>query len=318
MAKRVTLTVGGNSRWAVLVAAILVPALAFAQAIATPAAQPPAGPLTGNVSVTPDVVYGHKDGMALTFDVFKPPRPSGAAVLHIVSGGWISRYAPPTSLPGSYRDIYQQLVDRGFTVFAVRHGGSPRYNIPEIVPDVRRAVRFIRMTASRYGIDAERLGVFGMSAGGHLSLMLGLAPDAGDPTNEDEVLRVGNRVAAVVAYYPPVDLDPASGAVNTERPSKRYPALNFDAALVREMSPLAHVSADDPPTLLLHGDADKTVPIAQSQMILKALRQHNVTTDFILFPGAEHGFRDKDAARATAATVDWFARHLAAGGTPRQ
>lgn len=285
---------------------------AFAQA---PAAQAPAGVSLGaGVAITPDVVYGHKDGMALTFDVFKPTRPNGAAVLNIVSGGWISRYNPPNALPPDTADIYKQLTDRGFTVFAVRHGGSPRYNIPEIVPDVRRAVRFIRMTASRYGINANRMGVYGQSAGGHLSLMLGTASDAGDPANPDEVLRVSDRVAAVVAYYPPVDLDPAANAVATERPSKRFPAMNFDAALIADVSPIRHVTPDDPPTLLFHGDADVLVPMVQSELIHKAFQQNKVVTDRIVFPKAGHGFKDADHKKAAAAMVDWFTKHLTAAG----
>lgn len=268
--------------------------------------------LVPGVSITPDVVYGHKDGMALTFDVFRPARANGAAALHVVSGGWVSRYSPPTQLPVGIRDLYQELLDKGFTVFAVRHGSSPKYLIPEIVPDVRRAVRFIRMTASRYGIDPERMGVWGQSAGGHLSLILGTASDGGDPASEDEVLRVSDRVAAVVAYYPPVDLDPRAGAVNTERPSKRFPALNFDAAEVPAVSPIRHVSPDDPPTLLLHGNRDELVPLGQSEQIYRAFQEHHVASQFIVVEGAGHGFQGADAKRAGAAMVEWFGKHLRA------
>ena len=155
-----------------------------------------------DVTVTPDVVYGHKYGMALTFDVFTPANANGAAVLNMVSGGWRSQWRP--------HDVsqrrYQELLDAGFTVLAVRHGSSPKYGIPEIVPDVRRAVRYVRLNARRLGVDANRLGVWGGSAGGHLSLMLGNTSDTGDPSSEDPVLRVSSRVAAVVAYFPPVDL----------------------------------------------------------------------------------------------------------------
>jgi acetyl esterase/lipase len=308
MTKTVTVLLGRGTR-------VLALAIFFVVAMSPGFAQAQAGGgLGADVTITPDVVYGHKDGMALTFDVFKPTSPNGAATLHIVSGGWVSRYTPPTALRPADQDLYKQLLDRGFTVFAVRHGGSPRYNIPEIVPDVRRAVSFIRMTASRYGINPDRMGVFGMSAGGHLSLMLATASSAGDSASEDEVLRVSNRVAAAVAFYPPVDLAPSANAVATERPSKRFPAMNFDAALIADVSPIRHVSADDPPTLLLHGDADKLVPMVQSELIYKAFMQNKVTTDRIVIPGAGHGFKDADFKRATAATVDWFTKHLTSSG----
>jgi len=293
MTERVTMS--GWIRVVVVVVGLAVAAPAFGQSL---------------VTVTPDVVYGHKDGMALTFDVFTPPRANGAAVLHIVSGGWVSRWTPPTQIPAGVQGLYEQLFQNGFTVFAVRHGSSPRYVIPEIVPDVRRAVRFIRMTASAYRIDPARMGVTGMSAGGHLSLMLGLASDAGDAKSEDEVLRVSNRVAAVVAYYPPVDLDPSAGAVVTERPSKRFPALNFAAADVAVVSPIKHVSADDPPTLLIHGNKDELVPIGQSEQLYAAFQQGRVTSRFLVIEGGGHGFKGEGAAQADKATAEWFAKHL--------
>ncbi|HNG33415.1 MAG TPA: alpha/beta hydrolase, partial [Blastocatellia bacterium] len=130
------------------------------------------------VEIIPDVVYGHKDGMALTFDVLKPKaNANGAAVIFMVSGGWVSAYAPPQRMADQFKD----LLDKGFTVIPVRHGSSPKYLIPEIVADVRRAVRYIRFNAKQWGVDANRLGVFGGSAGGHLSLVLGTASDSGDP-----------------------------------------------------------------------------------------------------------------------------------------
>ncbi|MCH2462247.1 MAG: alpha/beta hydrolase, partial [Gemmatimonadetes bacterium] len=117
-------------------------------------------------SIMPDLVYGHKAGMALTLDVFRPASPNGASVLNMVSGGWVSRWRDPEQAQAGY----QALLDQGFTVFAIRHGSSPRFNVPEAYADVTRAVRFVRLHASTYGIDPDRLGVYGGSAGGHLSL----------------------------------------------------------------------------------------------------------------------------------------------------
>ena len=127
-------------------------------------------------NIVPDVVYGHKLGMALTLDVFKPSGDAnGAGILYMVSGGWVSRWRSPERMVRGF----QPLLDKGFTVFAVRHGSSPRFKVPEAVADVRRAVQFVHANAADFGVDPTRLGVYGGSAGGHLSLMLGLAP-AGD------------------------------------------------------------------------------------------------------------------------------------------
>ena len=170
--------------------------------------------------IIPDVIYGHKDGMALTFDVLRPRvKPNGAAVIFMVSGGWVSSYSPPEQAAERFKD----LLDKGFTVIPVRHGSSPKYFIPEIVGDVRRAVRFIRFNASRWGIDPNRLGVFGGSAGGHLSLVLGTASDNGDPAAKEAFLRESDRVAAVVAYFPPVDLRPLARGVRPNPPADGRP-----------------------------------------------------------------------------------------------
>ncbi len=269
--------------------------------------------------ITPDVVYGHKDGMALTFDVIKPKaKANGAAVLFMVSGGWVSSYAPPEQTATRF----QELLDKGFTVIAVRHGSSPKYLIPEIVADVRRAVRFIRFNAKRWGIDANRLGVFGGSAGGHLSLVLGTASDSGDPNGKEDFLKETDRVASVVAYFPPVDLRPITRGLNPPPPAdgrpQRFPALNFEKEKAPDYSPIIHVSADDPPTLLIHGDKDDLVPISNSKIIHEAFQKNNVKTEFITLPGAGHGFRGEDAKRASAAMVAWFEATLLKGATKAQ
>jgi acetyl esterase/lipase len=263
-----------------------------------------------DADVIPDVVYGHKDGMALTFDIFKPKaHPNGAAVIFMVSGGWVSSYIPPAqALPR-----YQELLDKGFTVITLRHGSSPKYLIPDIVADVRRAVRFIRFNAKQWGVDPNRLGVYGGSAGGHLSLMIGNASDNGDPAAKEDFLKESDRVASVVAYFPPVDLrqivrglnPPPSGTV-----LDRFPALNFEKEKAADYSPIVFVTPDDPPTLLIHGDKDELVNISNSRTIFEAFQKANVKTDFITIPGAGHGFRGEDAKRATAAMVSWFEQTL--------
>ena len=259
-----------------------------------------------------DVVYGHKDGMALTFDVLKPKaNANGAAVIYMVSGGWVSAYSPPQQAAVRF----QALLDKGFTVITVRHGSSPKYVIPEIVADVRRAVRFIRHNAKQWGIDPNRLGVLGGSAGGHLSLVIGTASDDGDPKATEDFMRESDRVASVVAYFPPVDLRPLARGIRTAPPAEgakpdRFPALNFEKEKAPDYSPIVHVSSDDPPTLLIHGDKDELVPMSNSKIIYEAFQQNKVKTELIIIPGAGHGFQGDDAKRASAAMVAWFEQTL--------
>jgi len=258
------------------------------------------GVVSAEVSIKADVVYGHKDGMALVYDVLQPDNANGAAVVFMVSGGWYSRWAPPEQRARQFAD----LLEAGYTLIPVHHGSSPRYHVPDAYADVSRAIRHIRLHADQHGIDAERIGVTGGSAGGHLSLMLGLDSDAGSADAEDEVLRSGNSVAAVVAYFPPVDLRPITG------PSDRFPALNFPVEKAAAISPILHVDPQDPPTLLIHGDADDLVDISNSEIIFAEFQAHNVTADFITIPGAGHGFRGDDARKAAQARLEWFNKHL--------
>ncbi len=259
------------------------------------------------VAVKPDLVYGHKDGLAMTLDVLTPKRgANGAAILYMVSGGWVSRWTPPAQTAGRF----QFLLDKGFTVVVIRHGSSPRYHVPDAVSDVRRAVRYVRYHAKEWGVDANRLGVHGGSAGGHLSLMLGLAPDAGDPADEEPFMHESDKVASVVAYYPPVDLRTWARGVMLASEGQRFPALNFEKEKAAAISPILFVTPDDPPTLLIHGDKDTTVPIEHSQRMIKALKESSITSDFVTIPGAGHGFRDADLTKAQGLLLAWFEKTL--------
>ena len=296
----------------------LVPALAGLLVVSASLAQDGAAP----TRVNGDVVYGHKLGMALTLDVLTPAKQNGAGVLFMVSGGWVSNWNDPQAAvaSGAIQRRFGVLLDRGFTVFLVRHGSSPLFKVPDAVADVREAVRFVRSNAAKLGVDPERLGVFGGSAGGHLSLMLGLAGDGAQAAGGEGATPTASTapveratvavytppwVAAVAAYFPPVDLRRLVG------PSERFPALDFDPELADDVSPLLFVSADDPPVLLVHGTADTLVPLSNSQILHEALTGQHVETRLIVLEGAGHGFEGEQAQQAITAVADWFTQHLA-------
>lgn len=272
-----------------------------------------------------DVIYGRKFGTALTMDVFTPKaNAKGIGVIFVVSGGWFSAHeaiGPKLITP---------LVDRGYTVFAVVHGSQPKFTIPEIIQDMNRAVRFIRYHASDYHIDPDHIGIYGGSAGGHLSLMQGLAGDAGDPKAKDPVDRVSSRVQAVACFFPPTDFfnygkegenalgrgilaafkAPFDFHVLDDKTHAFVPIT--DAAEVdkigRAISPIQHASPDDPPTLILHGDADKLVPIQQADVLVQKLKDAHVEAKVTIKPGAGHGWADMD--KDLTQFADWFDAHL--------
>lgn len=307
------------------VALAVVLALGAAAAMAqAPAGADPGPPLSGyprkalqlptpadlkTATYVRDVVYGHRDGMALTYDVFRPVKhANGALVVNMVSAGWRSSWGPPEERQARY----QWLIDKGFTVVALYHASAPRFQVPDAVSDVRLGMRHIKLHARDYGADPARIGVWGASAGGHLALVAGMMADDGDPAAANPLERSGNRIAAVVAYFPPTDL----AALVQGRP--KVPLLDFDEKLYASVSPLFSVDARDPPTLILHGDADRGVPPAQSQAMHAALDKAGVENRLTLFAGADHDFyvkgdpvrTDAYATEAMNAMVAWFEAHL--------
>ena len=263
-----------------------------------------------DITIDPDVVYGHKDGLALTFDVLRPAEPSGAVVLALQSGGWYSYYTTPENRIERSRP----LLDEGITVLIVRHGSAPVYAVPDAVADVRRCVRYVRMHADELGIDPQRLGVQGGSAGGHLTLMLATTGDEGDPQAEDPVLRHSSRITCGVAYYPPSDLrgwttEPPEAIARIEL---LKPPLSFDAELEDDVSPILHVTADDAPVLMIHGDQDMLVPVSHSRDILPKFEKVGVASELVVVAGAKHGYSDEEnRTTVVPAMVNWFRRHLA-------
>lgn len=279
---------------------------------------------------TEDVIYGRKYGLALTMDVFKPREDSnGLGLIFVVSGGWFSAHE-------AIRPAFvAPMIDRGYTVFAVVHGSQPKFTIPEILQDLNRAVRFIRFHAQDYGIDPDRIGIFGGSAGGHLSLMQGTAGDDGDPKAKDPVDRVSSRVQAVACFFPPTDF------LNYGKPGNRkiyptdhdppyraafdYRELNKESRLwvpitdparleqiSRQISPVYHVTPDDPPTFIIHGDQDRLVPLQQSELIIERLNKAGVDTKLVVKKGAGHGWLT--IGEDAKSFIAWFDKYLQAPG----
>jgi acetyl esterase/lipase len=274
---------------------------------------------------TEDVIYGRKFGTALTLDVFQPKEnANGLGVIFVVSGGWFSAHEA-ISLP-----FVEPFTKRGYTVFAVVHGSQPRYTIPDILVDMSRAVRFIRFHAKDYNIDPDRLGIFGGSAGGHLSLMQGTAGDTGTADAKDPVDRVSSRVQAVACFFPPTDfLNYGKDGENAlgrgilqgfqapfdfqeiDPAKHKFVSITDEDKIIeigKSISPINHVSADDPPTLIYHGDADKLVPFQQAEIMVEALKKNGVEAKLLTKSGASHGWPGMDKDLETFA--DWFDEHL--------
>ena len=262
---------------------------------------------------TEDVIYGRTFGTALTFDVLRPERPNGLGVIYVVSGGWYSAHefiSPKAAQP---------LLNHGYTVFAVVHGSNPRFHVPEIFEQMERAVRFIRFHAADYGIDPRRLGVVGGSAGGHLSLMLATRGGPGKADAKDPVDRESSAVQAVACFFPPTDFlnygQPGESALG-EGVLKDFKSgfgdVPTDPDAKRKfgesISPAYHVKPGVPPVYILHGDADKLVPIQQAQLFLERVKAVGGVGQLEIRAGAQHGWPNWEADVGLFAT--WFDQQL--------
>jgi acetyl esterase/lipase len=275
-------------------------------------------PTDNGATIESDVVYGYTDGVALIMDVIRPPRnhSNHRALIGNASGGWRS------SRKGGVLEMAHGIAQAdGYTVFVVMHGSQPRYTIDEIVPQMVRAVRFVRHSAAKYGIDPDRIGDFGFSSGGHLALMMGLLGNEGKKDAADPVERESSRLQAVVAFFPPTDFmnygRPGNVQLGTDA-LKSYRSAFFhypepkagEEVLGPKISPITFVKKTAPPILLFHGDQDPLVPIQQSRIFLAAMKKAGATCELQTRPGAKHGWGGKQQYDDIRAMLAWFDRYL--------
>ena len=278
-----------------------------------------------------EVIYGRKLGLALTMEIFTPVEQNGLGIVWVVGGGGIS--SREQTLRASFERRVSPLLAGGYVVFAVVHGSGPRFQLQDHVADVRRAVRFIRHHASDYGIDSELLGISGSSSGGYVALMVALHTEGGEAAAEDPVDRESERVQAAGCFFSPTDLvafgegsetvldfftrrfgvvDPSFRFYEVdERTGARTILTEPDDVLnaLRQMSPVTHVSPDDPPTILIHGNQDTVVPFQQSERLLDRFEDASVVARLVVREGKDHAWADWESDAALLA--EWFDKHLA-------
>jgi dipeptidyl aminopeptidase/acylaminoacyl peptidase len=195
-------------------------------------------------------------------------------------------------------------------------------------------VRYIRSHAADFSIDPDRIGISGASAGGHLSLMMGCNSDEGDPKAKDPVERVSSRVQAVACMFPPTDFlnygQPGFVTLGIE-PIHPYKApfdfhehdpvdkmfkpvdMETRKKIVRQISPIYHVTKDDAPTLIIHGDSDTLVPLQQSEAIMDRFKEAGVPAELVVKKGGTHG--GIEFLTEFNRLPNWFDKHLTSAGT---
>jgi hypothetical protein len=271
-----------------------------------------------------DVVYGNEFATAMTFDIYIPSKPNGAGVILTNSGGWESPYDTfKIQDNGTYRFATDEemtksktyhilspkkLILNGYTVFEVRHGSRRKFEMSEIVSHVRRAVRFIKHNSSDYGVDKTRLGLWGGSASGHLSLLIGLSPEV--PLFDAKLDWEKNHadVAAIAVFAAPSNLGKL--VLNNPKTWGKRPFLKLSTEQYQEFSPINYASKNDPPTLIMHGDIDTTIPFIQGELMYSKLQEEGVRSNFIEFEKTTHSPTLKNASKGVDEALAWFDKYL--------
>lgn len=261
-----------------------------------------------------NITYAQRGDQALQLDVYgADTAQKKPALIFLHGGGWVG---------GSRKDMAfaaANLAPRGYVCFTVSYrlvkGDQNRY--PAQIDDVQRAVRWIRAHADDYGVNPDKIGVLGASAGGHLAALLGTMDtrDNSDP----ELAKYSSRVECVVDLYGPSDLTPALDPQNQELATPEQKALigGFlgplpeNADNYREASPVTHIDAKSAPFLIFHGAKDTLVPLAQSQLLDEKLKAAGVESRLVVFPNAGHAYSDPDLLIQTfTQAIAFFDAHL--------
>jgi len=243
-------------------------------------------------------------------------------VVWVHGGGWLDgdrRYPPPTV---SADLLFGSILDAGMAVATIDYRHSLEAPFPAQLHDLKAAVRYLRRCADTLGVDGDRVGVWGESAGGHLAALAGLTGSGEAALEGIEGPREGNTtVQAVVDWYGVADITPLLGSVFPPSPPGTPPFPNPCAALLggteadwprlaSAASPASYVTPSAPPFLLTHGTADSLVPYAQSVLLAELLQAHGAEATLSPVEGADHIFLGADVKPIVAEAVAFLTRHL--------
>ncbi len=304
----------------------LLSALLIALAIPSPAQEPGSEasrrPLPQGVKVERDIEYVPGGGRSRSLDLYQPEKSDGPLplVVWIHGGAWLA---------GS-KDNNQAipLVPSGFVTASINYRLSKEATFPAQIEDCKAAIRFLRANAQKYGIDPDRIGVWGSSAGGHLVALLGTANEVKDWEDVGEHPAVSSRVQAVCDFYGPANLltmgkqSGPESQVNHDAPDSPEARLlggpvQENAEKAKLASPITYVSSDDPPFLIVHGDKDPVVPVAQSREFHEALKAAGVNSTLHIVEGGGHGngFNYREIGPMVR---DFFVKHLRSGSEKKR
>jgi acetyl esterase/lipase len=263
-----------------------------------------------DVELLRDVDFGKGGERSLKLHIVRPKTPPKEAmpvVVYIYGGGWKAG-----SRDAGIRPL-TRFAQRGYFGASIEYRLSQEARFPAQIEDCKCAIRFLRAKAREYGLDPDRIGVWGPSAGGHLAALVGTSGDVKELEGGGGWPEQSSRVQAVVDWFGPTDFLKMGknkidhDAANSPESQLIGGAIQENKEKVSRANPITYVSKDDPPFLIMHGDKDDLVPPGQSGLLNEALQKAGVESTLHVVPGAGHGFGGKDID----AKVDaFFDRHL--------
>lgn len=237
-----------------------------------------------------DIEFAKVNGLSLKLDLHRPTGEKPPLIVYVHGGAWRA---------GSREDVpIAGLLEHGFAIASVDYRLSTQARFPAQIHDTKAAIRFLRAKADELHINASRIAIIGSSAGGHLAALTGLTNGHAElEGNVGHHLDQSSRVDAIVSFYGASNLQSILGQSTEFGLGVRIPALKLllgglpdeEPALARLASPVAHLDAKDPPLLLIHGDADPQMPLAQSAELQKACEAAKISSRLITLPGSKHG-----------------------------
>lgn len=271
-------------------------------------------------------LFAEVDGTRLRLDIYRPAggaagggaeRGPSPAVIQVHGGGWLSGSRYEQGIP-----LLNHLAAIGWVGFNIDYRLSPQATWPDQITDVKRAIAWVRDNAAELGIDPEMIAITGGSAGGHLTALAGLTEN--DPAFQPGFESADTSVAAAVPFYGVYDLTDSAGIYYPQMRSWVFEKIvvkaGFEQAeqVYRDASPYWQVHSGAPPFLVIHGERDTLVPVADARAFVARLRE--VAADrvrYIELPGAEHAF-DLWPSERTAKVAEAIGRFLTAIARERE
>lgn len=275
-----------------------------------------------NVTSHADVTYSTIPGFRpMVVDIYMPPKKGGPKplIIYIHGGGWVAGHTRHSGALSDFPAVLAKLASEGFVVASLEYRLSGEAAFPAQLQDARAAIRFLKSNAAQYGIDPARVGVWGGSAGGHLTALTALS--CGDTSLDVAPAAAGSEcVQSAVTWYGVFDFKSmlARGGGNVaENALLRCPPANCPEQAVKAVSPSSYIDPKDPPFLLIHGETDVVVPVSQSHDVEAKMKAAGMTVESIYIPGVDHSFIGATPAetraatlKATNATFDFFHKTL--------